>query len=197
MISSLRGAVAHIGLDHAVIEVGGVGMAVQSTPATLASLRLGGEASLATTLVVREDSLTLYGFETTDERETFLILQTVTGVGPRLAMAVLAVLGPEDLRRAVADEDLTTLMRVPGIGKKSAQRLVLELAGKIGAPSGEAPEAPATTVPAVDADVVAALEQLGWSSRAAGEAVAAVSEAHSGKAAILRAALQHLGGGRG
>lgn len=198
MISSLRGKVAHIGLDHAVIEVGGVGMAVQSTPPTLAALRLGSEASLATTLVVREDSLTLYGFETPDERETFLTLQTVTGVGPRLAMAVCAVLAPEDLRRAVADEDLTTLMRVPGIGKKSAQRLVLELAGKIGAPSGPAQnEAAASASTPVDADVVAALEQLGWSSRDAGAAVEAVSGDHSGKAAILRAALQHLGGGRG
>lgn len=199
MISSVRGRVAHIGLDHVVVEVGGVGLAVQSTPAMLAELRVGSEAALATTLVVREDSLTLFGFETPDEREAFLTLQTVTGVGPRLAMAVLAVLGPEDLRRAVADEDLTTLMRVPGIGKKSAQRLVLELAGKIGAPSGVEPADGGGAAPSgsVDEDVVAALTQLGWSAKDAASAVSAVGEGASGKAAILRAALQHLAGGRG
>ncbi|MDO5494987.1 MAG: Holliday junction branch migration protein RuvA [bacterium] len=198
MISSVRGLVAHIGLDHAVIEVGGVGMAVQSTPGTLAALRLGSEGYLATTLVVREDSLTLFGFETPDEREAFLVLQTVTGVGPRLALAVLAVLGPEDLRRAVAEEDLTMLMRVPGIGKKSAQRLVLELAGKIGAPSGTVTENVAEAPPSgMDEDVVAALTQLGWSAKDAGAAVVAVAEEHSGKAAVLRAALQYLAGGRG
>ncbi len=199
MISSVRGRVAHIGLDHVVVEVGGVGLAVQSTPAMLAELRVGSEAALATTLEVREDSLTLFGFETPDEREAFLTLQTVTGVGPRLAMAVLAVLGPEDLRRAVADEDLTTLMRVPGIGKKSAQRLVLELAGKIGAPSGVEPADGGGAAPSgsVDEDVVAALTQLGWSAKDAASAVSAVGEGASGKAAILRAALQHLAGGRG
>lgn len=199
MISSVRGRVAHIGLDHVVVEVGGVGLAVQSTPAMLAELRVGSEAALATTLVVREDSLTLFGFETPDEREAFLTLQTVTGVGPRLAMAVLAVLGPEDLRRAVADEDLTTLMRVPGIGKKSAQRLVLELAGKLGAPSGVEPADGGGAAPSgsVDEDVVAALTQLGWSAKDAASAVSAVGEGASGKAAILRAALQHLAGGRG
>ena len=199
MISSVRGRVAHIGLDHVVVEVGGVGLAVQSTPAMLAELRVGSEAALATTLVVREDSLTLFGFETPDEREAFLTLQTVTGVGPRLAMAVLAVLGPEDLHRAVADEDLTTLMRVPGIGKKSAQRLVLELAGKIGAPSGAEPADGGGAAPSgsVDEDVVAALTQLGWSAKDAASAVSAVGEGASGKAAILRAALQHLAGGRG
>ncbi|HZK05658.1 MAG TPA: Holliday junction branch migration protein RuvA [Actinomycetaceae bacterium] len=194
MISSLRGTVANIALDHAVVDVGGVGFTVLSTPGTLASLRVGSEGTLSTTLVVREDALTLYGFGDDDERDTFLILQTVTGVGPRLALGILAVLGPEDVRRAVANEDLVTLQRVPGIGKKSAQRLVLELAGKIGAPSAEET---AQVIVEADGDVVAALTQLGWTASDASAAVSAVSAENTGKSAILRAALRYLGGNRG
>lgn len=197
MISSLRGTVAHIALDHAVIEVGGVGFQVLTTPTVLAGLRLGAEATLATTLVVREDTLTLFGFSAPDERDAFLTLQTVTGVGPKLALAILAVLEPEALRRAVADEDLAALQRVPGVGKKSAQRLVLELAGKIGAPTGEVPATEAQPAGAVDEDVVAALAQLGWNAKDATAAVEAVSGAHQCKAAVLRAALQYLAGSRG
>ena len=127
-----------------MVEVGGVGLAVQCTPGTLAGLRVGQPARLATTLVVREDSLTLYGFADDDERPVFELLQTATGVGPRLAQAVLAVLPPDRLRRAVATEDLAALTRVPGIGKKGAQRLVLELKDRIGPPErGRPPAAPA------------------------------------------------------
>src|SRR5690625_7317592 len=97
-------------------------MAVSAPPNTLATLRIGEEASIATHLVVREDSLTLYGFATEDERDTFVILQTVSGVGPRLALAMVAVLNPDELRCAVSQEDRTTLTKVPGIGKKRAQR---------------------------------------------------------------------------
>ena len=136
MISSVRGPVLTIGLDHAVVEVGGVGLAVRATPATLATLatlRRGEEAKLATALVVREDSLTLYGFTDTETSELFGLLQTVSGVGPRLALATLAVLEPDALRAALADGDVKTLTRVPGIGRKGAERLVIELRDKVDA----------------------------------------------------------------
>ena len=142
MIASVRGRVASVSPDGAVVEVGGVGLAVVCTPTTLASLRVGDEARLSTSLVVREDSLTLYGFADDDARGLFEVLQTASGVGPRLAQAVLAVHTPDAVRRAIATGDIATLTRVPGIGKKGAERLVLELRDRIGPPgwrSGEAP----------------------------------------------------------
>ena len=134
MIAAVRGEVLEIGLDHAVVEVGGAGLAVHATPATLARLRRGEQARLATSLVVREDSLTLFGFADAEERDLFTLLQTVSGVGPRLALATLAVLDPDALRRALADGDATALTRVPGIGRKGAERMVLELRDKVVAP---------------------------------------------------------------
>ena len=130
MISHLAGTVTGIAPDGAVIEVGGVGLLVQCTPATLATLRTGARARVATSLVVREDALTLYGFAADDERDVFELLQTASGVGPRLALAMLAVFTPDALRRAVAAEDVTALTQVPGIGRKGAQRIVLELAAR-------------------------------------------------------------------
>ena len=127
MIASVRGRVLAVRLDCAVIEVGGVGLLVLATPATLAGLRIGDEAELATSLVVREDSLTLFGFADADERDVFETVQTVSGIGPRLALAMLAVHAPDGLRAAVAAQDLTALIKVPGIGRKGAQRIVLEL----------------------------------------------------------------------
>jgi Holliday junction DNA helicase RuvA len=132
MISSVRGQVLSISLDHAVIEVGGVGLAVRTTPATLAGLRRGEQARLATTLVVREDSLTLFGFATDEAKELFELVQSVSGVGPKIALALLAVLDPEQLRRALSSGDTVTLTRAPGIGKKGAERLVLELRDRVG-----------------------------------------------------------------
>ena len=133
MIASLRGPVLSIGLDHAVLEVGGVGYAVHATPATLAGLTRGEEVRLSTSLVVREDSMTLYGFPDADSRDLFELLQTASGVGPRLALAALAVLSPAQLSDALSDGNLTVLTQVPGIGKKSAERLILELRDKVGA----------------------------------------------------------------
>ena len=192
MIASLTGTVAAVGLDHAVLDVGGVGLSCAATPATLSALRVGERAHLHTSLVVREDSLTLFGFRDEDERTVFHTLQSVTGIGPRLALAVLAVLSPNDLRRAIAADDLVALQRVPGVGRKVAQRLVLELAGKVGAPLDEVP-APA----AVDDEVVAALTALGWAARDAATAVDAVSDPAKDRAETLRAALQHLGRSHG
>jgi len=136
VIASVRGRVAALSPSGAVVEVGGVGLEVQCAPGTLAGLRLGAEATLATSLVVREDSLTLFGFADDDERQVFELVQTASGVGPKLAQAMLAVHSPDELRRAVSSEDLTALMQVPGIGRKGAQRIVLELRDRLGAPQG-------------------------------------------------------------
>ncbi|WP_313558483.1 Holliday junction branch migration protein RuvA [Miniimonas arenae] len=203
MIALVRGEVAAIGLDHAVVVVNGVGMRVHAAPNTLAELRHGTECTLHTTLVVREDSLTLFGFADVDGRDTFEILQTVTGVGPRLALAMLAVHTPDDLRRAVATEDLAALCRVPGIGRKGASRLVLELGDRLGAPLGAGTAAgaggaaaPARTSAGIEDDVVAALVGLGWNAKAAQDAVAGVIErgeaTASDAAGVLRAALRAL-----
>lgn len=196
MIASLTGRVAAVATDSAVIDVGGVGYRALATTETLSRLRVGEDARLETTLVVREDSLTLFGFADDDERATFLTLQSVTGVGPRLALAVLGALTPDALRRAIAGEDLAALQRVPGIGKRVASRLVLELAGKLGAPLMEAPE-PAPASADADDQVVAALTSLGWPARDAAAAVAAVASEGDSRADLLRAALQHLAALRG
>jgi holliday junction DNA helicase RuvA len=208
MISSVRGEVLSVGLDHAVVEVGGVGMAVQATPTTLAGLRRGQAARLETALVVREDSLTLFGFADAAERELFGLLQTVTGVGPRLALATLAVLDPGALSRALADGNLTTLMSVPGIGRKGAERLVVELRDKV-APPDPVADLPAGAQDGAAASVVAsgtmreqvveALVGLGFAAKpaekAVDETVGALGET-AGSSAVLRAALHRLGPNR-
>ncbi len=135
MIASVRGSALHVGLDRVVVEVGGVGMLVHTTPGTASSVRRGHEAALATTLVVREDSLTLYGFANDDERDMFEQVQTVSGVGPRLALAMLSVMAPDRIRAAISGSDIAALTKVPGIGKKGAERMVLELRDKIGVPT--------------------------------------------------------------
>lgn len=203
MIASVHGTVQVVRLDAAVVEVGGVGLLVHATPATLAGLRVGSSAQLATSLVVREDALTLFGFADADEREIFETVQTVSGVGPRLALAMLAVHTPDGLRRAVLDEDVKALQRVPGIGLKGAQRIILELKDRIGAPASVT--APAAAVFGGDRrdQVVEALVGLGWNARAAGDAVSTVLEGTEGPVAadevagVLRAALRTLGGGHG
>lgn len=206
MIASVRGSVLAVRLDAAVIEIGGVGMLVHATPGTLATLRTGTEAQLATSLVVREDSLTLFGFVGADERDAFEILQTVSGVGPRLALAMLAVHTPDGLRRALATEDLAALKRVPGIGQKSAQRIVLELGDRLG-PALDSVGDAVTSAPRTGdrrADVVIALEGLGWNTRTAEDAVATVLQdagddpvGTEDVAGVLRAALRLLGTARG
>jgi Holliday junction DNA helicase RuvA len=198
MISSVRGEVLEIGLDHAVVEVGGVGLAVHATPGTLAGLRCGEQGRLATALVVREDSLTLFGFADEHERELFGLLQTVSGIGPRIALATLAVLSPDALRRALVDGDLTTLTRVPGIGRKGAERLALELRDKVVAPTAAPAMLPAATNgtnPRRD-QVVEALVGLGFAAKPAEQAVDAVLATDMGAdaSALLRAALTRLGG---
>jgi Holliday junction DNA helicase RuvA len=177
MIASVAGIVAALTTETAVVEVGGIGIAVQCTPATLATLRPGDQTRLATALVVREDSLTLFGFATDDERAVFEILQSVTGVGPRLAQAVLSVHSPDAVRAAVATDDVGALTLVPGVGKKGAQRLVLELKDKLGTTSsaGNVLRLPGQQgVGAWREQLRAALSGLGWSTREVDEALAAV-----------------------
>ncbi len=205
MINFVAGRVAALGLDAAVVEVGGIGLSLQCAPGTLAGLRLGERAHLPATLLVREDSLTLYGFADDDERSVFELLLSISGIGPRLALGMLAVHDPDALRRAVATEDLTALMKVSGIGRKGAQRIVLELKDKLGPPHGAGATVPAQVrgaEPMWRDQVHGALLNLGWSAREAEQAldaVAADAEA-AGTAAedaevsmMLRMALKTLG----
>jgi Holliday junction DNA helicase RuvA len=200
MIASVRGVVAAVAPDSAVIDVGGLGLQLQCAPGTLAGLHLGTEARLAASLVVREDSLTLYGFADDDEKQLFELLQTASGVGPRLAQAVLAVHHPDAVRRAISSGDITALTRVPGIGKKGAERLVLELRDRIG---------PAVTTAGVPGGVLAGEWQdqvrqgvlaLGWTAFQADQAVAAVAESIDGEVppvpVLLRQAIRLLGKAR-
>ena len=194
MIASVRGEVVDVALDHAVIEAAGVGYKVMATPATLATLRRGAEARLVVAMIVREDSMTLYGFSDGDARDLFSLLLGVSGVGPKIALATLAVYDPAALRTALADGDVGALTRVPGIGKRGAERLVLELRDKIGALPG-APGGAAVSGHAVGAQVVEALVGLGFAARQAEEACdkALAENPEATTASALRSALSMLG----
>jgi Holliday junction DNA helicase RuvA len=194
MIAHVRGTVAAVTLTSAVLEVGGVGLELLCTPGTLAGLRSGQEATLPTSLVVREDSLTLFGFADEDEKTIFELVQTASGVGPKLAQAMLAVLSPDALRVAVAGDDVKTLTKVPGIGQKGAQRIILELKDRLGAPVGRRPAgAPVAAAPWRD-QVQEALQGLGYNARDAERAVSAVPDPDGtpNVGALLRTALQGL-----
>jgi holliday junction DNA helicase RuvA len=211
VIASVSGRVAAVSPDGAVVEVGGIGLSVQCTPGTIARLQVGESARLATSLVVREDSLTLYGFADDDERQLFELLQTANGVGPRLAQAVLAIHPPREVRRAVSMADVKALMQVPGIGKKGAERLILELRDRLGVSStdtqldgGAAPAGlPAVTPVAPWRDqLTSALVGLGWTTKEADAAIVQLSPiadeqvAATGSAEVavlLRQALRLLG----
>ena len=202
MIAFVRGPVAALNLTSAVIEVGGIGLEVQCTPNTLAELRRGVEATLPTSMVVREDSLTLFGFADDDEKQMFELVQTASGVGPKLAQAMLAVHNPEAIRRAVASDDVKTLTSVPGIGQKGAQRIILELRDRIGPPGATASRPAGVAVLAGwQEQVHGGLVGLGWSAKEADKAIAAVApDAQSSidegsspdVARLLRLALQTL-----
>jgi Holliday junction DNA helicase RuvA len=200
VIAFVRGVVADVTLSSAVLEVGGVGLELLCTPHTLATLHVGSAATLPTSMVVREDSLTLFGFLDDDEKATFELVQTASGVGPKLAQAMLAVLTPDDLRRAVAGEDVKALTRVPGVGQKGAQRIILELKDRIGAPGAVGQARTTRHAPPVTgwrSQVHAGLVGLGWSAKEADRAVDAVApegdeRAEPDVAALLRAALQSL-----
>ncbi|WP_372727494.1 Holliday junction branch migration protein RuvA [Nocardioides sp.] len=194
MIAFVRGHVAAVTLTSAVLEVGGVGLELMCTPGTLATLRTGQSATLPTSMVVREDSLTIFGFLDEDEKSMFELVQTASGVGPKLAQAMIAVLSPDELRRAVAGDDVKTLTRVPGVGQKGAQRIILELKDRIGAVAGT-PLAVPTPGAAWRDQVHQGLVGLGWSTRDAEQAVETVAPDAGDNpdvGTLLRAALRTL-----
>lgn len=193
MIASIRGEVIDIALDHAVIEAAGVGYKIMATPATLSTLRRGTESRLITAMIVREDSQTLYGFADSDARDLFSTLLGVSGVGPKIALATLAVYDAPTLRQALADGDVTALTRVPGIGKRGAERMVLELRDKIGATAGAG--VGATGGHSIRGPVVEALIGLGFQAKQAEEATDKVlaNDPDANTATALRAALSMLG----
>ena len=190
MIAHVRGPVAAVTLTSAVIDVGGVGIQVMCAPGTIATLRIGREVQLSTSMVVREDSLTIFGFATTDERDMFELVQTASGVGPKVAQAMLAVLDPDRLRQAIGQGDLATLTTVPGIGRKGAERIVVELKDRVGVTTQVSAGAPSWR-----AQVHEALLGLGWSARdadAALERVSADLPADPDVSTVLRDALRTL-----
>lgn len=198
MIAYVRGNVTGITLNSAVVDVAGVGFQVMCSPGTLATFRQGHEVVVPTSMVVREDSMTLFGFADDDEKACFELVQTASGVGPKLAQAVLSVLTPDELRRAISGDDVKTLTKVPGIGQKGAQRIILELRDRVG-PSVGAPALPGTTpTPPWRDQVVQGLVGLGWSSKDAEKATDAVTQQAGDTpdvGSVLRAALQHLSRG--
>jgi holliday junction DNA helicase RuvA len=201
MIAFVRGEVAALTLTSAILEVGGVGLELMCTPNTLAELRVGHLAALPTSMVVREDSLTLFGFADDDEKQVFELVQTASGVGPKLAQAMLAVLTPDAVRRAVAGDDVRTLTAVPGIGQKGAQRIILELKDRIGTPTSSGAAARVRVSEPWRDQVQQGLVGLGWSAKDADQAIEAVADQVSTSsttdgspdvAALLRAALRAL-----
>ncbi|TDT33510.1 Holliday junction branch migration protein RuvA [Naumannella halotolerans] len=195
MIAQVRGTVVTVGMTSAVIDVNGFGMAVLVTPATASGLRIGTEVTLATSLVVREDSMTLYGFADAAGRDLFELLITANGVGPKLAQAALAVHGPDDLRLAIAEADLAALTKVPGIGRKGAEKISLELRDKVGPPIRTGQSVASEPVDTWRDQVMLGLQGLGWSAKDAEAACDRVAEDATGTesvAELMRAALQTL-----
>lgn len=200
MIAQLTGTVTHVGASALILDVAGVGYRILSTPASLGELRSGVAVTVHTHLVVREDSMTLFGFLSAGERDTFEQLQSVQGVGAKLALAMLAVHSPEALASAVAAGDQKALTKVPGIGPKVASRLLLELGGKLVLPEASGSGGAPVAVNDARGEVVEALVGLGYAAKQAQAAVDAVAPEEIGAAeagVTLRAALKHLGGTRG
>ena len=196
MISRVLGTVAQIGVDDVVVVYGGLGFKVFIVPPLASELHKGDEVELYTHLIVREDALTLYGFKTEEERKVFEILMSVTGIGPRIGLAALSVFSPNDLRRAVADQDAATLARIPGVGKKVASRMLVELGDKLGLPA-QLPEASAPSAGVVEAEVKAALIGLGWNEAKAESVLSELGGNGLNASDLLRAALMKLGGANG
>ena len=196
MISRVLGTVAQVGVDDVVVVYGGLGFKVFIVPPLASELHKGDEVELYTHLIVREDALTLYGFKTEEERKVFEILMSVTGIGPRIGLAALTVFSPNDLRRAVADQDTATLSRIPGVGKKVASRMLVELGDKLGLPA-QLPEASAPSAGVVEAEVKAALIGLGWNETKAESVLSELGGNGLNASDLLRAALMKLGGANG
>jgi Holliday junction DNA helicase RuvA len=197
VIASLNGVVKATALNSVVVEVGGVGLLVQVSPRLAASMTVGLSAHLHTTLIVREDSLTLFGFESAGDRELFELLQTVTGIGPKVAQSALSVFDAPEIVSAILNEKLASLERIPGLGKKGAQRLILELKEKV--KNFAVHSVDGKTSAGWREQLTEALVGLGFTSRDTDEALDLVS-AHFGSslpstdiAALLKFALQTRG----
>lgn len=193
MIAAVRGEVLDIALDHVVVEAAGVGYKVMATPATLAMLRRGSEARLITAMIVREDSMTLYGFTDSDARDLFLTLLGVSGIGPSIALGALAMYDGPTLRQAIGDGDVTALTRIPKVGKKTAELLALTLRDKVGVATSAGVAAAGGF--GVRSPVVEALVGLGFAQKQAEEATDKVlaGDPDASQSAALRAALSMLG----
>ncbi len=205
MISSLTGEIQHIGLDSAVITVAGVGYMFSASPNTLSALRRGNEVTVQTQLLIRDDNPVLYGFSTADEREIFEIMMSVSGIGPRIALAVLSVFNPDEVRQHIDQQDDKAFTKVPGIGPKSARRIILELSGKLvprEEPDQASPASPQHKEPSWKEQVQQALIGLGWNEKDALKGIANALEANPALlesedvSAALRATLQNLGEGQ-
>lgn len=194
MIASIHGNVLETRIDSLVVALGGVGMQVMCSPHTISAARVGQPITLSTSLVVREDSLTLFGFESAESRELFEIIQGVSGFGPKLAFTILASMTAEDLRAAIGNEDIARLTKTPGVGTKGAQRLVLELKDRIGYSGTTNASAPSA---GWNDQVQEALVGLGWNPKDATKAVAHLKNQQdldsNDIATMLRLALQYLG----
>ncbi|MDD7465821.1 MAG: Holliday junction branch migration protein RuvA [Actinomycetaceae bacterium] len=201
MIALVSGTVEAVNTGSAVVNVNGVGFEVFATPDTLSRIQVGAQASLYTTLVVKEDSLTLFGFANPDEKSVFSTLLSVSGIGARTALTILSVLPPDELRLAIANKNEAALTRVPGIGKKGAQRMILEIGTKLGPAHAETGiGAPSTHSAATDPDVLDALVNLGWQESLARSAIAEARELAGSQSLsvpeLLRNALRILGAKR-
>lgn len=199
MIASLRGTLLITGIDHAIVETGGVGYLVYAPRTVLGALPpIGEEVRLHTFLVVREDSLTLFGFSSTQQRALFELLLGVSGVGPKVALNLIGGVQPDELRAAVAQNDTARLARVPGIGKKMSERLVLELRGKLdikGLPTATIAAGASPAVVGINNELAELLVNLGYSAVEANSALNALpADAPSDLEERLRMALRHLGG---
>ncbi|MDP4013149.1 MAG: Holliday junction branch migration protein RuvA [Candidatus Nanopelagicales bacterium] len=198
MIDYVRGPVSQVAEDYAVIDLGGLGIRVEANPATLAGLKIGEVRELPTALIVREDSWTLYGFCDAGEREVFELAQTVSGIGPRTAQTLVSTLSADGLRRAVGSEDIAALTAVPGIGRKGAQRIILELADRLGPGSSSTVPVGARPLASNQMQARDGLVALGWSAREAEDAVRTVianADDSGGDLAtgfLLKAALREL-----
>ena len=194
MIASIRGEVLETRVDSLVVALGGVGMQIMCSPQTISTARIGSLITLSTSLVVREDSLTLFGFESAESRELFDIIQGVSGFGPKLAFTILASMTADDLRTAIGNEDIARLTKTPGVGTKGAQRLVLELKDRIGYTSASNPS---NSSSGWNDQVQEALVGLGWTPKDAAKAVTHLKNQQeldsTDIAAMLRLALQFLG----
>lgn len=192
MIDQIRGKVLRVGADFAVIDLGPVALRVVCSPTLIASLRTGADAQIFTSFVVREDGWTLFGFADAEEVDTFTLVQTVSGIGPRIALAAVGSLGSEGVARAIAAEDIDALVRVPGIGRKGASRIILELKGKLVMADDDA--GAASSKSGWQADVEAALVSLGYSVKEAAAAVSRIEPSDTTDLAhIIKLALAQAG----